>query len=196
MATRAVLQIGLALEDAPANIDADLDACYPDRIQTLKYLERLLGHVGAQKHKLSVRVDSSTDGSSDSPLDRAAPTITITFANITATETVVIGTTTLEWVVASANEDEVTIGADLAAATTNLTAAINAHSTLSKLFIATGVTATGVVTVTFTGDPRLGALIGLSETGDATVVSATSFALDTTEAGQSDSRLYDDGGLL
>jgi hypothetical protein len=181
MATRAVLQVGLALEDAPANIDADLDACYPSRTLTLKYLERLFGHVVAQKHKLSVRVDSVTDGATQYPLDRASPTITITYANITAGETIVIGNVTLTWAASAANENEVTIGANLAADTTNLTSAINVHSKLKGMFTASGVTATGVVTVTYCGDPRLGYHIGLSETGDAVAVSGSNFALDTTD---------------
>lgn len=191
----AVLQIGLALEDQPANITAEFVQVGQNREQMIRLLERLLGRVGHVKHKLSVRCDSETDGSANFPLSRAAPTITITFANITAGETIVIGNVTLTWAASAANQNEVTIGANLAAATTNLAAAINVHTSLAKLFVATGNTSTGVVTVTFTGDPRLGALIGLSETGDAVAVSASSFASDTTKAASSNSYLFSDGGI-
>lgn len=120
------------------------------------------------------------DVDSGTILADVAVTATITFANITAGETLVIGNVTLTWAVAAANENEVTIGANLAAATTNLTNAINAHSKLTGLITASGNTATGVVTITYPGADRTAALIGLSETGDALVLSATSFTSGAT----------------
>lgn len=124
-----------------------------------------------------VTVDDVTSGT---VLADVSVTATITFANITAGETLVIGNVTLTWAVAAANENEVTIGANLAAATANLTNAINAHSKLAGLITASGNTATGVVTITYAGAGREAALIGLSETGDALVLSATSFTSGAT----------------
>lgn len=186
----------LILEDFPADVAAEL-AVRTEPWSMLKYLQRKMHSAGSgmQRSRFFTRVDSVTDGSTQDAGDHAAPTITITFANITAGETIVIGTTTLAWAVAAANEDEVTIGADLAAATTNLTAAINVHSDLRGIFSATGVTATGIVTVTYLGDPRIGRLIGLSETGDAVAVSASSFALDTTEAYSSPTYTFNGMGI-
>jgi hypothetical protein len=194
MAENAVLQFQMAIDDSPDRLASDLAYASKERRLVERFVERQLRSLmNGRPAKFSVRVDSSTTGSGNDPLERAAPTITITFANITAGETILIGAKTLTWAVAAANENEVTIGANLAAATTNLVAAINANSALRGLFVATGVTATGVVTVTYTGDPRLGALIGLSETGDAVAVSATTFALDTTEAYASASYLFNAG---
>lgn len=120
------------------------------------------------------------DVSSGTPLVDSTVNVEITFANIDAGETLVIGTVTLAWAVAAANEDQVTIGADLAAATTNLTAAINAHSKLQGIISATGNTSSGVVAMVYTGAGREAALIGVSETGDAVTVSASSFASAST----------------
>lgn len=124
-----------------------------------------------------VTVDDVTAGT---VLADVSVTATITFANITAGETLVIGNVTLTWAASAANENEVTIGADLAAATTNLANAINAHSKLAGLITASGNTATGVVTITYAGAGREAALIGLAETGDALVLSATSFTSGAT----------------
>ena len=123
---------------------------------------------------------SVDDVSSGTPLVDSTVNVEITFANITAGETLVIGTVTLTWAVAAANENEVTIGADLAAAATNLTAAINAHSKLQGIISATGNTSSGVVAMVYTGAGREAALIGVSETGDAVTVSASSFASAST----------------
>lgn len=120
------------------------------------------------------------DVSSGTPLVDSSVAVTITFANITAGETLVIGTVTLAWAVAAANQNQVTIGANLAAATTNLAAAVNAHTSLQGIIRASGNTGTGVVTLTYTGAGREAALIGVSETGDAVTVSASSFASAST----------------
>jgi hypothetical protein len=142
------------------------------------YLDPIAGVQGA---KIVYTLDDVAAGT---VLADVSVTATITFANITAGETLVIGNVTLTWAVAAANENQVTIGADLAAATTNLTAAINAHSKLAGVISATGVTATGVVTITYTGAGREAALIGLSETGDALALSAASFTSGATLAAE------------
>jgi outer membrane lipoprotein SlyB len=104
--------------------------------------------------------------------NRATGVLTLTFANIDADETVSIGNVTLTWKASASGENQVDIGANLAAATTNLVAKINAHSSLLGLVTATGVTATGVITLTWLGDPRLAAQIKLASS-DATAVAIT-----------------------
>jgi len=173
----AIITIRLGVDLPAASVAAEL-ADAEDWVQLRETLCRYLQGVSAVRGSaLAVTCDSVDSGT---VLADSAVTITITFANITAGETVVIGNVTLTWAVAAANENEVTIGADLAAATTNLTAAINAHSKLAGLVSASGVTATGVVTVTYPGADRTAALIGVSETGDAVVVSASSFTSGAT----------------
>jgi hypothetical protein len=197
MAANAVIQIGLALEDLPASVAHEIEQKSSDRQAVMRHLSRLLEMCGAggQKHKLSVRVDSSTAGSTQFALSRASVTNTITQASLVATtDTLVIGgVVTLTWVVATANENQITIGASDTLCGDNLVTMINAHSKLSKLFVATNVS--GVVTIQFRGDPRIGEIIAITETGNGQVLSATNFAIDTTDAASGTSYLYSDGGI-
>lgn len=101
---------------------------------------------------------------------RTTGTMTLTFANITANDTISIGNLTFTYKASAVTESEITIGADLAAVTTNTAAKINAHSSLAGWVSASGNTSTGVVTVTFLGDPRATAQIKFA-TSDATMVS-------------------------
>jgi hypothetical protein len=135
---------------------------------------------GTAGNSISI-VDGTTNGltpaggSLASGLDasnRATSVFTLTFANIDADETVGIGNVTLTWKASASGENQVTIGANLAAATTNLTAKINDHSSLTGLVTAVGVTATGVITLTWLGDPRLCAQIKIASS-DATGVALT-----------------------
>jgi hypothetical protein len=180
----SVIKVQLAIDDDPTSVAREIvtEQGINGR-QLLKKLSKKFAAMaaGVRPSIVTCRVDSSTDAGDNEPLDQKTRTITITFANITADETVVIGGTTLTWKASASGEDQVDIGANLAAATTNLTSKINNHSKLKGIFTASGDTATGVVTVTYTGDARLGYHIGLSETGDAVAVSGTNFALDTTE---------------
>jgi hypothetical protein len=198
MAT-AVINVSVAVGESPASVTRKLITEQGVNGRQLllalsKKFAALAG--GVRPSRVSCRVDSSTEGSTNDPLDRMTRTITITYANITADETVVIGGTTLTWKASAANEDQVTIGDNLADATTNLTAKINDHSKLNGIFSASGNTSTGVVTVTYCGDPRLGYHLGLSETGDAVAVSGSNFALDTTEAYSSESVRYSLGSVV
>jgi hypothetical protein len=180
----SVYQVQVAVDDDPAEIARQATTRNgTNGRELLRHLGRKFQALagGIRPVRVSCRIDSSTDASTNEPLDQKSRTITITFANVDADETIVIGGTTLTWKASASGESEVDIGADLAAATTNLTAKINDHSKLKGIFTATGVTGTGVVTVTYTGDARLGYHIGLSETGDAVAVSGANFALDTTE---------------
>lgn len=104
--------------------------------------------------------------------NRASGVITLTHANIDADDTFSLGNVTLTWKVAAANENQVTIGANLAADVTNAVAKINAHSSLLGLVSASGNTATGAITITWLGDPRAGALVKLAAS-DATAVAIT-----------------------
>lgn len=132
----------------------------------LQQLGEFFSAAAGGQRACSVRVAHETGG--DKTL--AAQTITLSFADITAdTDTLTIGGVVFTWKAAASTESEVTIGANLAAATTNLTAALNAHSKLTGLFTATGVTATGVVTLTANFPGRLFNLITLA-TNDATAM--------------------------
>jgi hypothetical protein len=81
MATRAVLQVGLALEESPASLAAELEDISNDRTSVLRLLERVISRVQHRGHKLAVRVDSSTDGSTQFPLGRASVSVAITQAS-------------------------------------------------------------------------------------------------------------------
>ena len=100
---------------------------------------------------------------------------------LTADDTVIIGTTTLTAKAIPATEDEfaatVSTNADAAA----LSAAINAHSTLSKVVVASVVT--GTVTVTSLYPGVLGNHIRLAEgtdTGNKLAVTAMANGAETT----------------
>lgn len=189
---KSVIVMELALDVPPDSLAAELVTRHTDGRGLLKALARriLSPARGIRPGKVRLRVDSSTAGSTQDVLENAHPTITITHANITADETIVLGGTTLTWKASAANENEVTIGANLAADTTNLVAKINAHSALKGIVTATGNTATGVVTLNFLGPTRLARHFLLAETGDAVVISATSFDGDTTDAYASDTVEY------
>ena len=76
-----------------------------------------------------------------------AQTRTITVGtNPLANDTFKFGNVTLTWVASAANENQVTIGGNTTATATALKTAINAHSILGGLFVATS--ATNVVTLT------------------------------------------------
>lgn len=83
------------------------------------------------------------------------------------TDTTVIGGTTLTWVAASANENQITIPATDALGAAALAAAINAHSTISKrVFAVVTGSATGDVTVYSIVPGTMGNLVTLSEAGN------------------------------
>jgi hypothetical protein len=189
----SVVNVSLAINDDPTGVVRSIitEQGTSGR-RLLTRLARLLVACagGIRPSIVSCRVDSSTDAGTNKPLDRMTRTITITYGNITADETIVLGGTMLTWKASASGEGEVTIGANIAAATTNLVAKLNDHSKLKGIFTATGNTSTGVVTVTYCGDPRLGYHLLLSETGDAVVCSGTNFALDTTEVYASASVRY------
>lgn len=126
--------------------------------------------------------------------EQASLTNTITHASLVDnTDTLVFGAVvTLTWKTTPSGENEVAIGADSTAAAVNLVAKINAHSKLTKLFVATN--SAGVVTITFKGDPRLGAIIGLTESGNGQVLSAANFAPGATLAAKSDAVIVASGG--
>jgi hypothetical protein len=191
----AVLQIGLALEDSPAGIAQDIEDISHSRELVLRYLARQIDKVGGQRHKLSVRVDSSTAGSTQFPLSRASLTNTIVQASLVAdTDTLTFGTlVTLTWVAEASSAAEVTIGATDADCATNLAAKINASPYLAGLVSASA--ADDVVTLSWLSDPRAGVLVGVTETGSGQTLSTSVFLLDTTEANAGTSYLFSDGGI-
>jgi hypothetical protein len=86
--------------------------------------------------------------------DRAVAVVVLDQSKLTADDTLRIGKTTLTWKASAGAEGEVTIGASSTAAGDNLVAKINAHSALQGLM--TAVNASGTVTITWLGSPRVG----------------------------------------
>ncbi len=107
----------------------------------------------------------------------ASGTLTLTYANIDAGETVKFGAVTLTVSAgAPANENEFRKQTDATVTATNLKNCINAHSVLSKYVVATS--ATNVVTVTSLVRGKLGSLIGMA-CSDATGINPSSSGLAT-----------------
>lgn len=116
-------------------------------------------------------------------LGSAAPTVTLDQSKLTANDTLKIGAVTLTWKASASLEGEVTIGASSTAAGDNLVSKINAHSKLQGLFTAANLS--GVVTITYLGAGREGALIGLTKTentSNAMVLSTSDFSSGATDA--------------
>lgn len=94
----------------------------------------------------------------------ASGTVVISGA-LTADDTVIIGTQTLTAKASAANENQFTAAVSTNADAASLCAAINAHSTLSKVVVAS--VSTGTVTVTSLYPGVLGNHIRLAEGTDA-----------------------------
>lgn len=113
------------------------------------------------------------------PQDRASGTFTTTQASIANDSTTIVGTVTFTWKTsAPSGENQILIGVGNPASATNLAAAINAHSALRGLVVAT--VASNVVTLTYWAPGREGELI--RTTGTAGVV-ASGAGLVTTAVG-------------
>lgn len=172
MATTPITTIHIVHESDAENAASVQDALVgegtPDNTSAVGFLARIAKLFaslsgGTRNAKIITTIENATAGIF------ATATATLTFANITANDTMTIGGTVLTWKAAAGNENEITIGADLAAATTNMTAAINVHSILSQFLSASGNTSTGVVTLTAKTPGLLPTMITLA-TSDATLV--------------------------
>ncbi len=105
----------------------------------------------------------------------ASGTLTLTYASISANDTMVIGKTTLTWKTgAPANENEVRKQTDLATTAENLVVAINAHSVLGNIVVASR--SAGVVTITCKVQGEIGNQIALSSSAAGAVASAAYLA--------------------
>lgn len=127
-------------------------------------LNRIIGFfasmlAGWKNAKMILAIENATAGIF------AFGTATITHANLTNGDTLVIAGVTLTKAAAPANENEFASGADATADAVSVKNCINAHSVLSKFFVATS--AAGVVTVTARHPGLLGTLFTWS-TNDAT----------------------------
>lgn len=112
--------------------------------------------------------------------DQSSATATCVQASIVADDTVVIGSVTLTWKASAASEDEVDIGADDEESNANLAAAINAHSVLGQIIIATA--SSTAVTLKYWCAGREGDIISLAETGGGVTLSATALSSTLTSA--------------
>lgn len=179
----AIIQLSLAVDESATDVAASLiTATDPDRRAFLRILSRKLDACagGVRGAKYTARVDDmDADG-----MDAVSVTNTIVKASLTAdTDTLTIGTVVFEWVAAADADGEVTIGSDSAACAVNLAAEINDTAALAGLVSAEA--ASGVVTLTYHGDPRLGSLIALSEAGAGQTLSATDFGSTESDAATS-----------
>jgi len=105
----------------------------------------------------------------------ASGTLTLTFASIVANDTMTIGKTVLTWkTTAPANENEVQKLTDASISAANLVTAINAHSVLSGIVLASNVA--GVVTITCKVQGEIGNQLALSSSSAGAVASATYLA--------------------
>lgn len=127
----------------------------------------VMGDVAALGGAFVVTCD---DVDSGTILADGSATATCVQASIVQDDTITIGTVVLTWRTSGSGENQVTIGASNAAAATNLAAAINAHTLLRGVLVAT--VATNVVTIIYRGADRLGRLIALTETGSGVTLSA------------------------
>lgn len=109
---------------------------------------------------------------------RASQTINVDVSDMVAdTDTTVIDGTTLTWVAASADENQITIPATDALGAAALAAAINAHSTISKIcFAVVTASATGDVTVYAKTPGTAGNGITLAEAGNGITLGAAALA--------------------
>ena len=113
--------------------------------------------------------DVYVQGSSADPISASG---TFTLVSAINTDLVVIGTVTLTADATPADENEWALGADDAGDATNLAAAINAHSVLSKVVVATS--ASNVVTVTALAKGVVGNMIPISSP-DTTITESGAF---------------------
>jgi len=197
MATFSVLNVSLVLENAPADVAAEL-ALHTEAAPMVKYISRKLHSAasGMQRARLTVRNDSATTGSSQEAGEYKSSTVAITQASLVATTDTLVfgGAVTLTWVVASANENQITIAASDTLCGDALAAAINAHSILGGIFFASN--ASGTVTIQYRGDPRIGSMIALTETGNGQVITGTTFASDVTDAKSSEAYQFSTMGVV
>ncbi len=117
---------------------------------------------GARNGKITLQMENATS------LTKSSGTITLTGLPV-ADETVTVCGVAFTWKASAANENQVTIGADATASATALKNAINAHSKLAGLVLATS--AAGVVTVTCEVPGRIGNLLTLAEASSNLTVS-------------------------
>ena len=147
--------------------------------------ERLYSSAGPKvtAQKLASYVDGLAGGSRNGKLDiqvnggsavAATGTITITHANLSATDTVTIGGVVFTARASGATGNEFNIGADATADAAALVVAINASSDTDYKYTASS--ALGVVTITADVKGKIGNCIGLA-TSDATAFAVSAATL-------------------
>jgi hypothetical protein len=197
MSTFSVLNVSLVLEDAPADVTQRLGEC-TEPASMIKFVSRKLHSAGSgmQRARLTVRNDSAVTGSSQEAGEYKSSTVAITQASLVdTTDTLVFGgAVTLTWKTSASGENQVAIGSSNTEAGDNLVAKINAHSILGGVFFASN--ASGTVTIQYRGDPRIGSLIALTETGNGQVITGTTFASDVTDAKSSEAFQFSTMGVV
>lgn len=190
-----VLLLQLVTGDDPASMAAKI-AASPDGRSKVGAVVKMLqsqaaGIVGGHG---TIRVDSSAVASSDAILGTASLTCTITDSSLVDdVDILTIGNVILEWMTSASGEGEVEIGGSDTLSGDALVSGIQGHSKLQGLFTASN--AAGVVTISYVGGGRISQLLACTEVGAGQVVSAASFALDTTEAYESDTTAFGSGSI-
>ncbi len=171
----------------PVNsVDARLSQASGEPRLFMRWFRTLLDQIasGIQGGEITYELEDVTT------LTKSTGTITCTGVP-TANDTVTIGGVTLTWVASAANENQVTIGGSATLSAAALAAAINAHSKLKGLVVATS--AAGVCTITCAVHGRIGNLITTAESGTNTTVqqAVLAGAVATQKAA---ARTFDFGG--
>jgi len=171
----SILNIQLCLDGKDgAALAQEVAKTSGNRQEALAAVVGLLQGVGIHSlGRLTVDIEDATNHT------KGTATNTIAQASLVATtDTLTIGHTTLTWVVASANENQITIGGTDAICATNCAAIINAHSVLKHLVSASAAAA--VVTITALHAGLRGRALALQEVGNGQTLSAGSLGGSTT----------------
>lgn len=175
----AILNISYGTPLVAASVAADITDNASDYEGLRLYLSELFDGVSSvQGSAITVSV---TDVTSGTVAGNSTVVATITEANIVpGTDTVVIGTVTLTWEAAPANENEILVGADDDECAINLAAAINDHSILGAVLVAEAVDNTCIIV--YPSASSAAALLSITETGTGVALTANDFASSATLA--------------
>lgn len=153
--------------------DVEMPVISGERVETCKNLAGFFDQLASGNLATTTTILASNTGTC------ASGTIVISDTGLSNDDAVKIGTVTLTAKASPANENQFVTGATEQAGATNLAAAINAHSTLSKVVsaVATSDATTGTVTVTVLLPGEVGNQLVMAETVDAgNKIAVTSFA--------------------
>lgn len=182
MTTTTVLRLEAAVKKNPDGVEDSLFGTTTPAVDsegyrqgdpkvTMSTVRNLLSELasGTSSARMVLQLDSASSAETS---DGYYATVTISHASISNGDTLTIGGRVLTWVVAAANENQITIATSAATDAVNLAAVINAHSDFQGLLYATA--SSGVVTIRTLGYSRMGRLVSIATSdGTAMVLSAS-----------------------